>query len=273
VLTPSHDSSFFLTYVASTLKLAGRCAEIGMSIDFLFQSGDSLVTRARNYLVARFLANPHWTHAMWIDADIGFSPEALFRLLLSDHDVACGVYPLKREDWPVQGVPAGTTQPDFDRLYTSYPVQAGHPNDPELTMRIDTDGFMPVRYAPTGFMCVKRAVFERMMTAFPDLRFTPDMVSAIDPRYYYRFFDVTVEPETKRYLSEDYGFCRLWEQLGGTIHVDANSNLAHQGSKIYRGDFGGSIRQDICQAVVMPHGVRYRLDGLLNIAPNPPGPI
>lgn len=72
--------------------------------------GESLVTRARNDCVAKFLAAPEWTHLFRIDADIGFSSEATFRLLRSGYDIAAGVYPLKRENWPLNGVPAATTQ-------------------------------------------------------------------------------------------------------------------------------------------------------------------
>jgi hypothetical protein len=248
-------------------------ADVGLPINFMFQAGDSLVTRARNHLVALFLSQPQWTHLMWIDADIGFSPEALYRLLLSDHDIAAGIYPLKREDWPVEGVPAGTTEQDFRQLYTRYTANSGQASDPHVGLEVDTDGFMAVREAPTGFMLIKRHVFERMREAYPDLAYNPDMIGSIDPSHYFRFFDVSVDPESLRYLSEDYTFCRRWESLGGRIFVDANSNLAHQGGKIYRGDFGASLKRDVRFAVTAPVGLRYVVSGLEFLQPNPPGPV
>ena len=39
---------------------------------------------------------------------------------------------------------------------------------------IDSDGFMQVREAPTGFMCIKRGVFDRLIAAYPELRYVPD---------------------------------------------------------------------------------------------------
>ena len=66
------------------------------------------MTRCRNDCVAYFLANPRFTHLFFIDADIGFTPEAASRLLRGDRDIAAGVYPLKRDDWPAAGVPEGT---------------------------------------------------------------------------------------------------------------------------------------------------------------------
>ena len=273
IMTPSHDGTFFFNYVTSAIQLMSVCQEVGLPINFMFRTGDSLVTRVRNHCVALFLADPQWTHLMWVDADIGFSPESMFRLLLSDHDVAAGIYPLKREDWPAEGVPGGTTQADFTQLYTRYTVNAGQASDPHVGLDVDADGFMTVREAPTGFMMIKRAVFQRMIEAYPDLSYAPDMIGSIDPKFYFRFFDVMVDPETRRYLSEDYGFCRLWEKLGGKIYVDANSNLAHMGGKIYRGDFGASLRRDVRYAVTAPAGMTYKVTGLENLNPNPPGPV
>jgi len=273
VMTPSHDGTFFFNYVTSVIQLMGACTDIGMPINFMFRTGDSLVTRVRNHCVASFLADPQWTHLMWIDADIGFSPQALFRLLLSGHDVAAGVYPLKRETWPEEGVPANTTERDFRQLYTRYTVNTGQASDPHIGLHVDADGFMKVREAPTGFMLIKRGVFDQMKQAYPELRFTPDMLDSIGAEHYYRFFDVMVDPTSGRYLSEDYGFCRLWEKLGGSIYVDANSNLSHQGGKIYRGDFAASLTRDVRYAVTAPKGLRYVVTGLENLRPNPPGPV
>ena len=109
IVTPSHDGKFFQNYVMSMMNFAIEAERAGMRMQVLFHQGESLVTRARNNCVAQFLANPEWTHLFWIDADIGFSAQAAFRLLLSDYDIAAGVYPLKREDWPHEGVAAGTT--------------------------------------------------------------------------------------------------------------------------------------------------------------------
>jgi hypothetical protein len=212
-----------LNYALSVLRLQRACAEAGLRLDFHLRRGDSLVTRCRNDCVAYFLANPQFTHLFFIDADIGFSPEAAFRLLLSDRDVTAGVYPLKRQDWHTQGVPQGTTRARFEALYARYTVNTGKPGEEGVELVIDSDGFMQVREAPTGFMCIKRGVFDRLIAAYPELRYVPDWPKGTYPEggVHYRFFDVKVDPESRRYLSEDYGFCRLWEKIGGETYVDA----------------------------------------------------
>jgi hypothetical protein len=129
---------------------------------------------------------------------------------------------------------------------------------------------MAVREAPTGFMLIKRHVFDHLRRVHPELAYKPDMIGSIDPSLYYRFFDVSVDPETGRYLSEDYTFCRRWEAMGGKVYVDANSNLAHQGGKIYRGDVAGSLSRDVRYAVTAPVGMCYVVNGLGFLKPNPP---
>ncbi len=271
VATPCYGGSLFQNYVASAIEFTGAAREVAMPLQFFFRGGDSLVTRSRNDCVAVFLSNPKFTHLFWIDADIGFSTQAAFRLLRSDHDVVAGVYPLKREDWPNQGVPAGTTQARFDELYARYTVNTGKVSDAGVRLTIDADGFMKVREAPTGFMVIKRHVFATLIEKYPELKYVPDWPTGTFPEggVHYRFFDVMVDAETGRYLSEDYGFCRRWEAAGGEIYVDANSNLTHQGSKLYTGDFGATLRQAPTRAVGAAPGQRIQVDGVEHLNPKP----
>jgi hypothetical protein len=272
VVSPSHDSKFYQNYVTSLLNFAIAAERARMRMQVLFHQGESLVTRARNNCVAQFLANPDWTHLFWIDADIGFSAQAAFRLLLSGYDIAAGVYPLKRENWPDEGVPAGTTQQQFEATFTRYAVNA---KASEITSKVELevqpDGFMKVTEAPTGFMVIKRAVFQRLMASYPDLNYVPDSIGQADRGLHYRFFDVMVDPETRRYLSEDYGFCRLWSGLGESIYIDANSNLSHQGAKMYRGAFAESLLTSLPHAVGAPAGAAMVLRGQQYLKPNAPG--
>jgi hypothetical protein len=268
VATPCFGGSICLNYVLSIINFQRECAAAGMGIDFYFNPGDSLVTRARNDCVAYFLSNNSFTHLFWIDSDIGFSPEAAFRLLLCDRDVAAGVYPIKREDWPAEGVPQGTTRQKFEELYQRYPVNTGRLGE-DVDLIVDGDGFMKVREAPTGFMLIKRQVFDKLIANYPELKYVPDWLEGTYPTggVHYRFFDVMVDPDSGRYLSEDYGFCRLWERIGGDIHIDANSDLTHEGRRVYRGDFAATLRNACHVAVGAPKGQRIRMVGMENLKP------
>lgn len=249
VATPCYGGAMSSVYVRSLLGLVNLAWAQGFAMQTRFLDGDSLITRARNRLVAEFMADTRWTHLFWIDADIGFEPEAALRLLLSGHDVVAGVYPHKAEAWPAEGLPeslpAGTRRETFEARHATYPF-----NPATMAQRVDADGFLEVQDAPTGFMLVARSVFDRLAAAMPELRYTPDdggRHGTLGAAPHYRFFDVLAEPGNGRYLSEDFAFCRRWQSIGGRVFIDARSRLVHHGQRDYHGDFasaasaGGSV--------------------------------
>ena len=243
VATPSYGGAMSSIYVRSLLGLVNLAWTRGFAMQTRFLDGDSLIPRARNRLVAEFMADARWTHLFWIDADIGFEPEAALRLLLAGREVVAGVYPLKTDGWPAEGLhaplPAGTTREQFEAAHACFPA-----NVQQGLHAVDDDGFLEVQDAPTGFMLIARPVFERLVAACPELRYTPDAPTddaASRAWPHYRFFDVMAEPGNGRYLSEDYAFCRRWQALGGKVYVDAHSRLAHQGLRTYHGDLGRAL--------------------------------
>jgi hypothetical protein len=174
VATPCYGGALCINYAQSVIQLQAVCAAEGYPIAFHLRCGDSRITRCRNDCVAFFLSNPEYTHLFFIDADIGFTPESAFRLLRADRDVAAGVYPLEREGWPPGGVPHGTTREIFNAHYARYTVNTGKPGATSIEPMIDADGFMLVREVPTGFMCIKRQVFDQLIAAYPELQYVPD---------------------------------------------------------------------------------------------------
>jgi hypothetical protein len=260
IATPCYGGQVFQNYLLSLINFIYTVERRkDMDLSFIVRGGDSLITRSRNSIVAEFLSQPAYTHLMWIDADIGFSPEAIYRLLYSGHDIAAGVYPLKAFTFPDE-IPAQSKEELFLR-YTTYPF-----NPVGNTFKVE-NGFVEVKDAPTGLMLIKREVFTKMIAAYPELKYKPDrqiglekLADQIDDCYY-NFFDTMIDEEG-RYLSEDYSFGRLYQRLGGKVFVDAESKLTHQGSHQFQGDFQKMLnyrytRQDgpLPQAVVPPTSV------------------
>ena len=240
IATPCYGGQVFQNYFMSILKFVFFANQNGIKVSFIVRGGDSLITRMRNSIVAEVLTDETYTHLLWIDADIGFEPEAIVRLLLADRDVACGLYPLKKIVWP-ETLPEAMSHPEFEALYTHYPYNPVH------NARIDDEGFIEVLDAPTGFMLIKREVFAKLVDAYPGLQFKPDHMLGLEgvaekiANYHYRFFDVMTE-ENGRYLSEDYAFCRRWQNIGGKVVIDVTSNLSHQGGHLYTGNFLASLQ-------------------------------
>lgn len=237
--TPCYGGQVFVNYFTSILGLVNTVRQRNdVSLGFRVRGGDSLITRARNSIVAEFLANEQFTHLLWIDADIGFTPDAIYRLINSGHDIAAGVYPLKALTLPEE---LNGNRDELFKKHQRYPFNPVNANNIDVK-----NGFIEVKDAPTGLMLIKREVFLKMIEAYPDLKYYPDKqvglegIAAKISNHYFNFFDTFIDEEG-RYLSEDYAFCRLWQRIGGKVHVDALSKLSHQGSYKFEGDFHGML--------------------------------
>jgi hypothetical protein len=161
VATPCYISGVSMNYVASIFTLALDAKHVGLDCTLHLHS-ESLITRGRNMIVLKFLSEESFTHLFWIDSDVVFQSESVFRMLLADRDVAAGVYPMKRFNWPAQGLPTGMTQKEFEDRYTDYPFNPIGHGTSTVSTYADADGFVEVAEAPTGFMVIKRHVFKRM---------------------------------------------------------------------------------------------------------------
>jgi hypothetical protein len=222
------------------MRLQAACAHRGnidLSVNLL--SGDALIPRARQNIVAHFLTNPSATHLLFIDADIAFGPEQVLRLLDFNAPVAVGVYPTKRVDWGkvITLVKEGMTHLESTAL--SYVLELEDP-----TKIVPKDGFAKVRYAGTGFMMIQRDVLLKMIEGYPDLRYKREN-QAEDPLrdspYRSALFNGLIDKATGVYLSEDYSFCRRWTDLGGEIWADLNSRLDHIGTMTFHGNIASQF--------------------------------
>ena len=243
-ITPAYGGQVTVPYTLSMMSCLNTLNLLGIKSNYFIGSSSSLVTRARNEMAVEFLANKEFTHLFWVDADVGFSADSVLRFLRSDLDVVAGLYPIKRFDWPVD-IPDGATRLDaelFHRLALKYPVNSDI-NSPEYRQP-NEDGFMQVTEAPTGFMCIKRSVFDQMMKEYPNLQYVPDSLNNWKPEraaLCYRFFDVLFDETNRRYLSEDYAFCRRWRDIGGQVHVCVQTKLSHTGEYTFYGDPAASL--------------------------------
>jgi hypothetical protein len=233
--TPCYGGQVTSVYTTSLMRLQLACAQRGgtdLSANLL--SGDALITRARQNIVAHFLENSLATHLLFIDADIAFDPSQVFRLLDFGADIAAGVYPTKRIDWAKVRELAKADAPNLEPTSLSYVLDFENPAKVAAK-----NGFAQVRYAGTGFMMIKREVLVKMIESYPDLRYSREH-QAEDPltksKWRSALFNCFIEKEKGVYLSEDYSFCRRWTDIGGEIWVDLQSRLTHVGALSFNGD-------------------------------------
>jgi hypothetical protein len=221
-----------LFFMRSVLGLQEACRERGIGLHVELMGGDALITRARSRLAAQFLAHPQATHILFCDADIGFAPQNLFRLLEADKDLAGGVYPAKQIDWEKARAAAKADVADLQAASVSYVIR--FLPTPGNTVEVD-DGMAKAAYVGNGFMLIKREAMQRIVDAHPELRARMgDMADSLGAEAV-MVFETMIEPETGQYLSEDYAFCRRWRDLGGEIWADMESPLIHVGHAAYSG--------------------------------------
>lgn len=222
--TPCYGGVCLQAYAESVLKLQRMCAERGVHLMLDTTENESLVHRARNISVARYMMRTEADYFMFIDADIRFDAESVLRLIQSGHDVSCAVYPKKVVMWDQaeRAVLAGDTR-DLNKLSASLVMNFKGQNTPVV------DGFAEVLDGPTGFLMIKRDVFTRMFKQYPELNCKNDHQNR-DFDDYCAVFDCMIDPENRRYLSEDYAFCRRWQQMGGKIYADVTTTLGHVGN-------------------------------------------
>jgi hypothetical protein len=231
---PCYDRSITEPFFMSFVKTVMYMRDINMKFA-VSTITDSLINRARNNLVAKFMANPQFTHLIFLDVDLAYRPEDILKLLWHDKDVVTGSYPIKEILWDkvVKLAKDDVEAKDIAGKSTRFvvnPVRAG-----DNTIETN-NGAISVHDAGTGFMCIKRSVFEKMIEEYPDLKFNDDTGSMNDEEknWTYAFFNSFVDDD-KRFVSEDYGFCRYWQKMGGKIWVDPAIEIDHLGRFMFQG--------------------------------------
>jgi hypothetical protein len=259
LLTPCFASLCYCTYVQCMMNMQDVFRKLNIPLHVQFCRNDSLVSRARNNLVAKAMNDPTMTHIIFIDNDISWSPVDVLKLILSNKPLVGGVYPLKRHNWQKllakteDGKNANVIQSWFDRRdnssvtkgiddehYLQYNLLNYNMNYLTNTLSIDQN-LARVKHLATGFMMIQRGMLEKMFKAFPSTKYTDDVgfLVGTENNFAYALFDCGVEDD--HYYSEDWLFCHRWSKMGGEIYVDVTINLTHTGIEDFQGSYLASI--------------------------------
>jgi hypothetical protein len=96
--TPMYEGLCHGQFALASIELSRLCAKRGVEVNFCFSEGESLITRARNYLVDDFLASGA-THLLFLDADLGFDPDDVLTLPALDKPIIGAPCPKKTIAW------------------------------------------------------------------------------------------------------------------------------------------------------------------------------
>ena len=259
ILTPCYGSLCFVNFVLCVMATKELCQKYGIKFRIEFCRNDSLVSRARNNLVARAMGDPTMTHMMFIDADITWDPVDVLKLLVSNKQLVGGIYPLKNYNWDLllkdkkRPQVTNVVQAMIDRKNASqfksmisdedmvqYNMVKYNVNYLDQMISIDHN-MARVRHLATGFMMFKRDVITKMSTAYPSTKYTDDVcfLRPEENEFAFALFDCGVEEG--HYFSEDWLFCHRWTKMKGEIWMDVSISLTHTGNIDFKGSYLASL--------------------------------
>ena len=232
--------STFMSYI----KWSNTCRQLGIDWTMETMTNESLISRARNTLTAKFLNNKESTHLMFIDADIGWEPWHLLVMLNAQKDVIGGLYPMKSlpVKWCVNGFEGA---------------------------EISEDGnLQEVSKTGTGFMLIKRDVFEKLNAHPATKSFLNDIGLPVELNPYMKtYFDTAVREN--RYYSEDWTFCENWRDLGGKVWVDKRVLLKHTGTYVFDFNTQDQLYKDL-HALALQNGTALGVPQVVDTSPAKP---
>jgi hypothetical protein len=245
IATPCYGGQIGEPYFRSMMRLAILFNKYNIQYTVSTLANESLVTRGRNTLTSFFMENQAATHLFFIDADIEFNPEDILRMVAYDKPVVVGAYPKKAINWDsILGAARNTdleeTAETIEGHSSNYVVNFDFMTDekgnktPQVQIE---DNLVKLKDAGTGFMCIKKEVIQQMFDKHPEYKYVNDINvdNKFEP-FMYALFDTMIDPESRRYLSEDYMFCRTWQNMGGTVYLDPRTALSHVGHYTFRGN-------------------------------------
>jgi hypothetical protein len=215
------------SFVESLLALQKCFLRLGTRHRIEFLPGESLITRARNRMVRAFLDDTDFSHFLFLDADLSFHPSTIVRLVTSGLEVVAAPYAKKRMGDGLVGNPDYSNPREVDGKTVA--------DVPPIV-----DGFVRAKDVPTGCLLIARTAFEKLKAAKrPDGSpvigpYTCDLVPGQKIWPFFQDGPEDASDPNARFLSEDYFFTRLWQEVaGGEAWLDVNAKIKHVGRMAY----------------------------------------
>ena len=219
---PCHDGRLNVKTAYAIAQLMPEAMRLGISVTLSDISNCSIITMARNSLVAEFLKTD-CTELLFIDSDVVVTPGDILRLMAQsgNKDITAGTYPRRAHD-----------KKFFTDLYWDE-------ND-----NLEFDGsLMRVKRIGTGFMLIQRHVIEKMAKANPEWSYK----NKITGERMYALFDFDIKND--QYVGEDYLFCDRASDMGFTVHVDVDISLPHLGTESFTRNFREEVVVPLLQGI------------------------
>jgi hypothetical protein len=250
IATPMYGGMAKNQYTISLQNLIFKLNQAGHTISTTTVSNESLITRARNTLAHKFMKTD-FDAMLFIDADHGWDPDGVIKMIECGKDLIGAIYPMKGINWENVRLAALTSKANLEEYSGFFAVNV------EEGTNINTvkeDEPLPVKAVGTGMMFIARRVFEKLAPYCNkyinnNVGDTGVIMGEEVVEYFTTFID-----ENKILLSEDYAFCRMWRDRGETAWAAPWVKISHAGDYNFSGKFTSTLeinqlRQDLSKKI------------------------
>jgi len=220
--TPAYDGKVGVDFVNSLVASLLALRAAGAEVHYAIYANSANVPRVRNTAVAAMMGED-FTDIVFIDADMQWDATDLAKVCAYDTSIV--------------GAPYRARTDNNARWIVVW--------DDEVRQH-EASGLLTAKRAGTGFLRIRRDVFEKLEELHPYLHYAgPHVTEEHQKPHLFAFFDYTLKTGNDGvtgHLSEDYYFCDLAREAGFTIWMDPNVNLGHIGSKTWSGKFVDDVK-------------------------------
>jgi hypothetical protein len=250
IATPIHTDNLILQYVSSVFQLINN-KDTPFEVNIFWRRG-SLVNRGRNELVGYFLESDY-EYIFFIDSDIVNFVESFYQIASSYIEieknnpllVLGAIYPIKHFNFDYLKNENQLKENDWQQIMLNFNVNIqtlGIDNNSLIKECNDNNGFVNAISIGGGFMMFSKYVVNKMIEKYPETEYRNFANDNLVAKKNYNLFHSFVEPESKFYLSEDYGFCYNFKKMGGLILTNIKIKLSHYGEQIFTGSLYDSLK-------------------------------
>ncbi len=225
-MTPAFDHKVTLGYMKSLIDTIQLLQVNGIKCGLQSFGGDPYLAKVRNLLVSVCLKRyPDATHLFFLDADLDWDAAAVLRIVnrmsLGKESVIAGVYPQKKDE-------------------LNYP--ASILMDVKTQQPIDNDGLVKAEMVPTGFLCIRREVYEGMCEVSPRYKDSTGQGEECWNLFEMGFDRTNLEKNgLGDWWGEDFAFCRRLLNAGHEVWVDPDVDFGHHGAKTWRANYRSAV--------------------------------
>lgn len=236
IATPMYGGNAKSGYVLSLQNLVIKLATEGYQVETSIIGNESLITRARNSLTHKFM-NSDADTLLFIDSDHSFNADDVLKMIESDKELIAAIYPMKGINWGAARLASIAGKEDIHNYAGIFAV-----NVLDEEQELSADEPIKVAEIGTGLMLIKKSVFQKMEPLCD--KYISDSISVSNQNMgeeITEFFKTSIDPTSRRLLSEDYNFCHMWRKLGNDVWAAPWVKMTHIGNHSFTGSFESAL--------------------------------